>query len=426
MASGFDASGNDFSFVLMSAKLVSITMLLLLPALAEAQPSARCSGPLSEEQLTTLVKGSVVPDAPIKQNVTSCGIDFEATAEAIARLRSAGASESVLAAVRAATGPAERKRRAEQALWESIKDSRDPAVFADYLRRYPDGQFAATTRQKYRDLKVASIRAEMERALAAGQWDAADREIRDLLRSVSETDEIKGWERRVADGRSAAQRKTPTEDVISGEWLYEYVSSRGGGQYQVWLDLKADGENLTGTRRTSSGSMSPEPVQGKVSSTGSSFEMTESPSGLVPQRLQQYKGAISGDELALTYINPNGHDSVAIYKRVKPDASRPLPSARTAIDGEWVREYGSRGGPAQESFLLKTEGSKLNITLTRRILSNNSPPSQYTISGLVQGSNLSFDWSGAKFEGVVSGDSLTITVINSNGRSVFGVYRRAK
>src|ERR1039458_10063854 len=93
MASGFDASGNDFSFVLMSAKLVSITMLLLLPALAEAQPSARCSGPLSEEQLTTLVKGSVVPDAPIKQNVTSCGIDFEATAEAIARLRSAGASE---------------------------------------------------------------------------------------------------------------------------------------------------------------------------------------------------------------------------------------------------------------------------------------------------------------------------------------------
>src|ERR1017187_9590848 len=99
-------------------------MLLLLQALTEAQPAPRCSGPLSEDKLTALVKGSVVPGAPIKKNVVSCGIDFEPTGEAIGRLRSAGASETVLAAVRAATGPAERS-------WESIKDSRDPAVFDD-------------------------------------------------------------------------------------------------------------------------------------------------------------------------------------------------------------------------------------------------------------------------------------------------------
>jgi len=184
----------------MSARLVSMMMLLLLPALAEAQPAPRCSGPLSEAQLTELVKGSV-PALPIQQNVAKCGIDFEPTEEAINRLRSAGAPESVLAAVRAATGPAERKRRAEQVLWESIKDSQDPALYEDYLRRYPEGQYATPAQEKYRDLKVAGMRGEMERTLAAGKWDAADEKVLDLLHLVSADDEIRGWQQRIADGR---------------------------------------------------------------------------------------------------------------------------------------------------------------------------------------------------------------------------------
>jgi hypothetical protein len=121
-------------------------MLLLLPASAEAQQVVKCPGPLSEAQLTELVKGSV-PATRIRQLVASCGIDFQPTGEAISRLRSSGMPQTVLDAVRAATGPAKRKRQAEQALWESIKDS--PEM----------GQFAAPARQKYRDLKVADNRA---------------------------------------------------------------------------------------------------------------------------------------------------------------------------------------------------------------------------------------------------------------------------
>lgn len=94
----------------MSARLASITMLLLLPALTEAQQAVNCRGPLSEAQLTELVKGSV-PAPRIGQFVASCGIDFEPTDDAIGRLRSVGALESVLAAVRAATGPAARQPR---------------------------------------------------------------------------------------------------------------------------------------------------------------------------------------------------------------------------------------------------------------------------------------------------------------------------
>ena len=195
----------------MSARFVSITMLLLLPTLTEAQPPVRCSGPLSEAQLTDLLKA--VPTLRMRQLVASCGIAFEPTGEVIGRLRSAGMPQTVLDAVRAATGPAERKRQAEQALWESMKESQEPTAFEDYLRRYPEGQFAEPARQKYRDLKVDGMRAEMERALAAGQWDAADGKIRDLLSVVTENDEIGGWRRQIAEGREATARAPGTKKV---------------------------------------------------------------------------------------------------------------------------------------------------------------------------------------------------------------------
>jgi len=207
----------------MIAKLVSMMMLLLLPALTEAQQVAKCpqSGPLTEAQLAGLAKGSV-PAPRIGQIVASCGIDFEPTEEALGRLRSEGAPESVLATVRAATGPTARKRQVESALWESIKESQDAAVFEDYLRRYPEGQYAALVRLMYRNLKVAGIREEMERTFEAKQWDAADQKIRDLLRVVSADDEIRGWQQRVTDGRSMdAQRTAVALPELSAQELDE-------------------------------------------------------------------------------------------------------------------------------------------------------------------------------------------------------------
>ena len=94
----------------MNAELASLTILLLLPAWTGAQQALKCHDPLSEAQLTELVKGSV-PPLPIQQNVASCGIDFDPTEEAISRLRSAGVPESVLDAVRVAAGPTARGAR---------------------------------------------------------------------------------------------------------------------------------------------------------------------------------------------------------------------------------------------------------------------------------------------------------------------------
>jgi formylglycine-generating enzyme required for sulfatase activity len=139
----------------MIAEFISIALLLLLPALVEAQPVARCSGPLSEAQLTELLKGSV-PAPVIEQNVAKCGIAFEPDAGAIGRLRSAGMPQTVLDAVRAASTPTERKRQAERASWESIKDSWDPRLLEQFLREYPASQYAGAVREKLAALKPAA------------------------------------------------------------------------------------------------------------------------------------------------------------------------------------------------------------------------------------------------------------------------------
>jgi formylglycine-generating enzyme required for sulfatase activity len=87
-----------------------VSRLIVAVALrpAEAQlPSCPGGVPLTEAQLTQLVKGSV-PEARLQQLVTNCGVAFEATDEVLGRLRAAGMPESVVRAMprqRRSTGP---------------------------------------------------------------------------------------------------------------------------------------------------------------------------------------------------------------------------------------------------------------------------------------------------------------------------------
>src|SRR5436190_5122160 len=43
--------------------------------------------------------------------------------------------------------------QAELALWDAIKDTKDPALFDDYLRKYPDGTFALVARTRLAELR---------------------------------------------------------------------------------------------------------------------------------------------------------------------------------------------------------------------------------------------------------------------------------
>jgi TPR repeat protein/formylglycine-generating enzyme required for sulfatase activity len=184
-----------------------ISVFWLLPALTEAQQSVKCpsSGPLSEAQLTGLVRGSV-PATRIAQLVASCGIDFEPTGGAIGRLRSLGAPRIVLDAVRAAAGPAERKRQAEQALWESIKGSQEAESFEEYLHRYPKGLFEEPAIQALRRLRIGHAIAAGETAIAAHDWDGAAAEASRLRELDPENAELARWESQIATTREAIRK----------------------------------------------------------------------------------------------------------------------------------------------------------------------------------------------------------------------------
>jgi hypothetical protein len=47
---------------------------------------------------------------------------------------------------------------AQLSLWQSIKDSKKVVLFEDYLRRYPEGQFAAVAKDIIEELKLAPVR----------------------------------------------------------------------------------------------------------------------------------------------------------------------------------------------------------------------------------------------------------------------------
>ena len=76
------------------------------PGLAQADPQQA----LTEAQLLTLVQVKI-PDEVIAKRVTESGVDFPAGDAILARLKAAGASEAVLAAVRKVAKPAAGRRR---------------------------------------------------------------------------------------------------------------------------------------------------------------------------------------------------------------------------------------------------------------------------------------------------------------------------
>jgi hypothetical protein len=56
--------------------------------------------------------------------------------------------------------------QADLVYWESIRDSKNPAVFEDYLRRFPDGQFVVPAKSKLEELRAVVQPAVMPKNTA--------------------------------------------------------------------------------------------------------------------------------------------------------------------------------------------------------------------------------------------------------------------
>jgi len=176
-------------------------MLILSPALAQAQAKAPVcpqSSPLTEAQVTQMVRIKVTPSV-ITGPVKACGIAFDPTQEAIEGLQSAGATDDVLAAVKAADGPTKR----EQAAWEAIGGSTDQAKLEAFLKQYPDGKNAQGAKRRVRNLKIDAVSLDVRSALDAQQWDKAEELIAQFkpIGDSPDEDRIKDWKQEIDHGK---------------------------------------------------------------------------------------------------------------------------------------------------------------------------------------------------------------------------------
>lgn len=124
-----------FSFVLA---LASISL-----GLAQTE---RCSGPLSEQQVIDLLQRRI-PDARVQGSVDTCGISFSTTQDTLRRLEQAGATSVVLASLR---------KKGEQQTWAALKNGRTSSAFEDFLRIYPESEFATEAPQKLAELRITT------------------------------------------------------------------------------------------------------------------------------------------------------------------------------------------------------------------------------------------------------------------------------
>jgi hypothetical protein len=95
----------------------------------------------------------------------------------------------------------------EQVLWNEIKMSNDPAVFEDFLKRYPSGDFAALARSRLQEVQKAKLRPEIPNLIPERRWREANKSIEDLLNLSPNDAEALGWRKQVYNLWRGSQRK---------------------------------------------------------------------------------------------------------------------------------------------------------------------------------------------------------------------------
>ena len=123
-----------------------------LPQRPNPKPSA--AKPISKPALLKAVKlaaesGNAKDRAAnmklVTQQVAAQGLDFLPTAADEEDVRAAGASPELLAALRLKREEAEMMELRE---WKTVKESKLPADFAAFLKKYPTGEFAVLARER--------------------------------------------------------------------------------------------------------------------------------------------------------------------------------------------------------------------------------------------------------------------------------------
>ncbi len=147
-------------------RALSVAVLVIATAQppASAQQPVSCAGPLSQSRVIRLLNEQV-SEKRVVEWITTCGVDFELTPDTEENLRAVNATAGVLSAIKteqarraqaAIQATAERERLLEQGAWDAIASATDPKVFEEFLKRYPDGVYAAEARTRVSRLETST------------------------------------------------------------------------------------------------------------------------------------------------------------------------------------------------------------------------------------------------------------------------------
>jgi formylglycine-generating enzyme required for sulfatase activity len=167
--------------------------------------------------------------------------------------------------------------QAELSHWESIKNSNDPAVFRDYIGKYPSGRFVEVARSNLRNFEIARIKRQVREHLDTRNWDAAGQRITELLKISPEDPDAPVWRKQISadvesEKRSAevARLKVQIRGLIKArDWRNALV------QVQNLLKIAPDDAEALSWRTHADGEMGKESAASKrkaaISSSGIEF-----------------------------------------------------------------------------------------------------------------------------------------------------------
>jgi hypothetical protein len=201
-------ASKQMKFIGLMCRVLGVFLFAVVSAAAQQAP-INCKGPLSEEQLTGLLKGGVA-DVRVQAIVKICGIGFPFTPDVERRLRAAGASGVVIAEVRRQDET--KQRREEERLWAEAKDGRSAERLQEYLKRFPDGQHASEAREKLTQLKRAEeLRTNIRQAKKESRWQESESWLQELSGLLPEDEEMRSWKSWVTGERARWDSMTPAE-----------------------------------------------------------------------------------------------------------------------------------------------------------------------------------------------------------------------
>ena len=129
-------------------------------------------------------------------------------------------------------------------LWESVKSSESPADFEGYLSRYPDGTHAAEARSRRQEL-IAAAEAKAERL-------AAERELWESVKDSQNPADFEGYLTQYPDGTHAAEARSRQQEALIAADDGAYAQARSAGTvtaYEEYLQSYPAGRHADEAQR---------------------------------------------------------------------------------------------------------------------------------------------------------------------------------